>query len=94
MVDRLLQIIHHVAGWFLAQQFAKRMQTGKRIVNVALFPRGKNGMANRHKQLKRRLLAQHRLGINAPGVAEQRCQQRGGIRDTGFCSCVCRAGNT
>lgn len=65
MIDGLLQIIHHVAGRFLRQQIAKGgMQACQRIVDVAGFPRGKDGVTNRHKELKRRLLAQYRLSID------------------------------
>ena len=41
-------------------------------------------MTDRHKELKRRLLAQDRLGIDPPGVAEQGCHQLGGIGNAGF----------
>lgn len=80
MVDRLPEIVHHVAGRFLRKQIAKGgMQPGQRIVNIARFPRRQDRVADRHKELKCRLLAQDRLGIDPPGVAEQGCHQLGSI---------------
>ena len=85
MVDRLLEVIHHVTRRFLREQIAKGgMQPGQRIVNIACFPRGQDRVADRHKELKRRLLAQYRLGINPPGVAEEGCHQLWGIGYAGF----------
>lgn len=50
MVDRLLEIIHHVARRFLRKQIAKGgMQPGQRIVNIARFPRRQDRVTDRHK---------------------------------------------
>ena len=85
MVNRLLEIIHHVARRFLRKQVAKGgMQPGQRIVNIARFPRRQDRVTYRHKKLKRRLLAQDRLGIDPPGITEQGCHQLGGIGYAGF----------
>ena len=40
------------------------MQPGQRIVNIARFPTRQDRVTDRHKELKRRLLAQDRLGID------------------------------
>ena len=85
MIERLLEIIHHVARRFLRKQVAKGgMQPGQRIVNIARFPRRQDRVTDRHKELKRRLLAQDRLGIDPPGVTEQGCHQLGSIGYAGF----------
>ncbi|MND94632.1 hypothetical protein D3C80_868550 [compost metagenome] len=85
MINCLLQIVHHIARWFLRQQIAEGgMQTRQRIVDITAFPGRQNGVANRHKQLQRRLLAQYRLGINASGIAKQRRHQQGRVGNAGF----------
>ena len=75
MVDSLLDVVHHVARWSLAQEFSEcGMQTSDRIVNIALFPGTEYRMTERHKELQCRLLTQNRLGIDATGIAKQRGQ--------------------
>ncbi|MNR16290.1 hypothetical protein D3C85_1328840 [compost metagenome] len=77
MVDRLLQIVHHIAGRLLFEQIAEGgVQSSQRIVDIAVFPCRQNGVAYWHKQLQSRLLSQDCLGINAPGITKQRRHQQ------------------
>ncbi len=83
--DGLLQIVHHIARGLAGQQIAKGgVQPVERIVDIAGFPGSEDRMSNRHKQLQRRLLAQHCLGVDAPRIAKQRGHQQRGISNAGF----------